>query len=154
MGRADFFQPKLRLPYFSYFPAALLGSKRKVANNWMVNRGCGFKLFPHELNSKSDSPQEDPSAMKYDSPNQYTPALAARMGALGEVVVIRSRFQSLSPPVPTKLKNKKNKNRRGNLPRILLLLGYWMAEQKEDFNLAFREIKCHCFTKKISRFHC
>lgn len=65
----------------------------------MVKRGCSFKLFPNELNS------EDPSAMKYNSPNQYTPALAACMGALGEVVAVRSSFQSLSPPAPTKLKN-------------------------------------------------
>jgi len=33
MGRADFFQPKLRLPHFGYFPATLLGRKRKIVDN-------------------------------------------------------------------------------------------------------------------------
>jgi len=69
----------------------------------MVSHGCGFKLFPDELHSESNSPQDHPSATKYGSPNQYTPALAACVGALGAVVAIRSSCQSLSPPAPTRL---------------------------------------------------
>lgn len=114
----------------------------------MVNHECSFKLFPDGLNSKSNSLQEDPSALKYNSSNQYTPPLAACMGALGEEVVIRNSF-SLSQLPPNSKKIKKKKRQCPLYSAIAWLLNGG-AKGKFYFSIQNNnEIKFHCLKKKI-----
>lgn len=88
------------------------------------------------------------------SPNQYTPAPAECVGVPGEVGRLEAALDHLCPQLPPH-QNIKKKNRKDNLPHILLLFGCWIPEQEEGFNLAFGEIKCHYLKrKKKSQFHC
>lgn len=80
------------------------------------------------------------------SPSQYTPAPAVcgcsrwsgRDWKLLLITFVPSSHQT---------KNIKKKNRKDNLPHILLFLNYWITEQEEGFS-SFGEMKCHCLKRK------
>lgn len=136
MGWADFW-----VSFLGYFPATLLQRRKEIANSWMVNCGCGFELFPDELHSKSNSQQNLSVQINTLLPQQRVWVLQVKWERL------EATSDLLLPQLPPN-QEIKNKYRKANLPHILLLLGYWIPEQEEGFNSAFREMKCHCLKKK------
>lgn len=72
LGSTHFFQPKLRLPYFSYFPTILLERKKENCKQLNSLLQVWFQILPWWLKLKINSPQEDPSALTYNNLNQHT----------------------------------------------------------------------------------
>lgn len=90
----------------------------------MVSGGCGFELFPGELDSKSNSQQKL-------SVQINTPLLQQSGGVQMEWERLEAASDHLCAQLPPN-QNIKKKNRKESLPHILLLLGYWIPDREED----------------------